>query len=59
MSLRVLARSPLFRTLTCVTFPAQMANESSQTLLLYYATSVPLCFSQQDLGGLMMMIGIR
>ena len=35
-----------------------MANESSQTLLLYYATSMPLCFTQQDLGGLMMMIGL-
>ena len=57
MTLKVLGRSSLFRTLTAVTVPVQMANEASQTLLLYYVTSPPLCFSQTDLGALMVLIG--
>lgn len=35
-----------------------MVNESTQTLLLYYITTDPLCFTQTDMSILMVTIGL-
>lgn len=54
----VLFRSRLFKILTLVIFLTQMANEATQTLLMYYLTDPPLCFTDTDLAGLFVVLGV-
>ncbi|GMH93748.1 hypothetical protein TrVE_jg12173 [Triparma verrucosa] len=58
LSLKVLTRTKLFRILCTVIIIVEMVNESTQTLLLYYITTPPLCFTQEDMSVLMVTIGL-
>ncbi|GMH69609.1 hypothetical protein TrRE_jg1096, partial [Triparma retinervis] len=57
-SLTILLRNRLFKTLTLIIFLTTMANEATQTLLMYYLTDPPLCFTDADLASLMVIMGI-
>ncbi|GMH74323.1 hypothetical protein TrLO_g3202, partial [Triparma laevis f. longispina] len=58
LSMKVLTRTKLFRILCPIIIIVQMVNESTQTLLLYYITTDPLCFTQTDMSILMVTIGL-